>query len=64
MWFAHPCQLPPKKTFSTGEIVEAVTNILNKFLSVAETFGPHEWGVISVVTIVIGYMCLKGMNIR
>ena len=44
--------------------MDAVSNIINKFLTTAETFGPHEWAVLSLITVVLGYMCLKGMSIR
>ncbi len=39
-------------------------SIVNKIFDMAATFGPHEWGAISVVTILVGYMCLRGMSIR
>ncbi|MGI9519496.1 MAG: hypothetical protein ACR2NP_20765 [Pirellulaceae bacterium] len=44
--------------------MDAVNNVLNKMFQVAHTFGPSEWAVISLVTVVIGYMCLKTMKIR
>ncbi len=44
--------------------MDTITNMLNKFIAMAQTFGPHEWAVLSLVTLVIGYISLKGMNIR
>ncbi len=44
--------------------MQAFFDIINKVFDMAATFGPHEWGAISVVTIVVGYMCLRGMSIR
>ena len=44
--------------------MDAVLNILNQFLHMTQTFGPNEWAIVSLATVVIGYMCLKGMNIR
>lgn len=44
--------------------MDAVYDILDKLFDVARTFGPHEWALVSVVTLMIGYMCLRGMNIR
>ena len=44
--------------------MDSVTNIFNEVFDMASRFGPHEWGIISVITIVVGYMCLRGMSIR
>ena len=49
---------------SLGDNVEAVFNVFEKVVQMTQTFGPHEWAVVSVLTVVLGYMCLKGMNIR
>jgi hypothetical protein len=69
-WFGRPSpelQTSPgifRCNVSTGAHVETLTSMLNKFMSMAMTFGPQEWAVLSLITVVIGYMCLRGMNIR
>ena len=44
--------------------MDAVNNVLNKMFQMAHTFGPQEWAVVSLATVVIGYMCLKTMKVR
>lgn len=44
--------------------MDAVFNVFDKVFDVARCFGPAEWAVVSLVTVVIGFMCLRGMNIR
>ena len=44
--------------------MDAFFNVVDKVFDVARSFGPHEWAVVSIMTLIFGYMCLRGMNIR
>ncbi len=44
--------------------MDAVFRVADRLFDAVSAFGPHEWAVVSILTVVVGYMCLKGMNIR
>ena len=44
--------------------MDAIIKIMDKVFGLAHNFGPQEWGVITVITVVFGYLCLRGINIR
>lgn len=45
-------------------MVNSVLEILNKFLVMTQSFSSMEWAIVSLATVVLGYMCLKGSSIR
>ena len=44
--------------------MDSVLSIVNKVVDMTQAFTPTEWATVSVLTVVFGYMCLRGMNIR
>ncbi|MDG2012718.1 MAG: hypothetical protein P8J33_04390 [Pirellulaceae bacterium] len=44
--------------------MEHATKILESVVTVTDSLGPQQWGVISIMAILIGYICLRGTTIR
>ena len=47
-----------------SQVVEYVTKLLESIVTVTESFGPQQWGIISIMTILVGYVCLRGTSVR
>lgn len=44
--------------------MDSIFRTMDRVFSLAHNFGPQEWGIIVAITVVFGYLCLRGMNIR
>jgi hypothetical protein len=56
--------LQPAPDPNQEPIMDALFNVVEQIFDMARTFGPQEWAIISIMSLILGYMCLRGMSIR
>lgn len=44
--------------------MEHATKYIDSLVHAMDSLGPNEWGLLSIVSILIGYLCLRGNTIR
>jgi len=45
-------------------ITEHAAQYFDSLVRAMDTIGPNEWGLLSIISILIGYLCLRGNTIR